>query len=86
MPVDRELAYESIKQADPELYGIYARLKHSGLKAEEVREHIDSFYKLIQFELFNVALDYLEASGFIEIKNDYENKQVMYRRNRVQNW
>jgi len=83
MPVDRKLAYESLKWIDPQVYRMYCRLKYRGMNAEEIKNEGQTFYKLHVFELINDAIDRLEAEGYVEILNDYENEQILVRKNKV---
>jgi len=46
MPVDRELAYESLKWIDPTVYRAYLRLKYREITDEEFQRDSVSFYKL----------------------------------------
>jgi len=82
MPVDRELAYESLKWIDPKVYRMYLRLRYRGL-TEEIKQDLESFYKLKIVTLLNEALDRLEARGLIEIINDYENEQILVKKNKL---
>lgn len=81
MPVDRELAYESLKWIDPKVYRLYLRLRYRGLTSGEIKQDLESFYKLKIVALLNEALDRLEARGLIKIINDYENERVLVRKN-----
>ncbi len=81
MPIDRELAYESLKWLDPKVYRMYLRLRYKGMTATQIKEENDTFYKLRMFMLVNDALDKLEAEGYVEIFNDYENEQILLRKN-----
>lgn len=45
MPVDRELAYESLKWVYPKVYRAYLRLKYRELTDEEFQKDRISFYK-----------------------------------------
>ena len=83
MPVDRELAYESLKWIDPKVYRMYLRLRYRGLTSEEIKQDLESFYKLKIVALLNEALDRLEARGLIEIINDYENEQILVKKNKL---
>ena len=83
MPVDRELAYESLKWIDPKVYRMYLRLRYRGLTSEEIKQDLESFYKLKIVALLNEALDRLEARGLIEVINDYENEQILVRKNKL---
>ena len=84
MPVDRELAYESLKWVDPAVYRMYCRLIYRGLTDEQIKKDYPNFYKLHLFTLMNDALDELEAKGLIEILNDYESEEVRVRRKDVE--
>jgi len=83
MPVDRELAYEVLKWKDPEVYRMYCRLRYRGMTAEQIKNDGQTFYRLHIFESINNALDNLEAKGYIEILNDYENEAIYIKRNKV---
>jgi len=83
MPVDRELAYESLKWIDPKVYRMYLRLRYRGLTPTEIKQDLESFYKLKIVALLNEALDRLEARGLIEIINDYENEQILVKKNKL---
>jgi len=63
MLVDRELAYEPLKWIDPKVYRMYLRLRYRGLTSEEIKQDLESFYKLKIIALLNEALDRLEARG-----------------------
>lgn len=80
MPVDRELAYETLKWIDPKVYRIYLRLRYRGMTTDQIKKEVDSFYKLHIFELVNDALDRMEAQGLIKILNDYKNEQILLRK------
>jgi len=81
MPVDRELAYESLKWIDPTVYRAYLRLKYREITDEQFQKDRISFYKLrIIAQTFDV-LDSLEQRGLIEVINDYENEQILVRKN-----
>jgi len=77
MPVDRELAYESLKKLDPKVYELYVKLKDGAITYEELK-HTDavSVYKLKLFVTVMDALDDLEQRGCITIFNDYKNRRV----------
>lgn len=77
MPVDRELAYESLKWVDPKVYRMYLRLKYRGMTPDQIKEDAESFYKLKAVAVLNDILDRLEEGGVIEIINDYENEQIL---------
>ena len=81
MPVDRELAYESLKWIDPKVYRMYLRLRHRGMTSEQVEKEAESFYKLKIVMLTNDALDKLEERGLVEIINDYESEQILVKKN-----
>lgn len=81
MPVDRELAYESLKWIEPKVYRMYLRLRYKGMTKEEIKQDAESFYKLRIFMLMNNALDRMEERGLIEIFNDYDNEQIFFRKN-----
>jgi len=78
MPVDRELAVESLKRLDEKLYNMYQKLKDA---EEYVKNDVTSFQKLQIYLLSLDALDDLESLGIIGIINDYRNKAVFVRRN-----
>jgi hypothetical protein len=78
MPVDRELAIESLKKFDERLYNMYQKLRDV---EEYVKRDITTFQKLHLYLLSLDALDDLERLGFVEIINDYGNKTVLLRRN-----
>jgi hypothetical protein len=78
MPVDRELAIESLKKVDENLYKMYRKLKDV---ENYVKSDITTFQKLCIYLLSLDALNDLEKSGFVEIINDYEKKAVFLKRN-----
>jgi len=78
MPVDRDLAIESLKRVDVKLYNMYQRLKDV---EEYVKNDITTFQKLRIYLLSLDALDDLEKNGVVEIINDYKNKAVLLKRN-----
>jgi len=78
MPVDRELAVESLKRLDEKLYNMYQKLKDA---EEYIKNDTTTFQKLQLYLLSLDALDDLESLGIIEIINDYRNKAVFVRRN-----
>ena len=80
MPVDRELAYESLKWIDPKVYKMYLRLRYRGVTNEQIKNETESFYKLRIFMLINDALDRMEEQGLIDIINDYKNEQIILRK------
>ena len=81
MPIDRELAYESLKWIKPKVYRLYLRLRYRGMTKEQIKQDAESFYKLRIFMLVNGALDRMEETGLIEIHNDYDNEQILFRKN-----
>jgi len=81
MPVDRELAYECLKWADPKVYKMYLTLRYRGMSPEQIEKDAESFHRLKVFALLNEELDRLEANGRIEIINDYENEQILVKNN-----
>jgi len=80
MPVDRELAIESLKRLDAKLYDMHRKLKEV---EDYVRNDMATFQKLRIYLLSLDALDDLERIGAIEIINDYENKTVLLKRNQI---
>lgn len=80
MPIDRELAYESLKWTHPKVYRMYLRLRYRGMTTEQIKNEVDSFYKLHIHELVNDALDRMEAQGLVQIMNDYKNEQILLRK------
>ena len=82
MPVDRDLAYESLKWVDPKVYRIYCKLRYGGMAPREFNGDSESFRKLYLTEKLNDALDMLEAKGRIEVLNDYDNEQILFKKNR----
>lgn len=81
MPIDRELAYESLKWINPKVYRMYLRLRYRGMTSEQIRKDAESFWKLKIVMLMNDTLDRLEDRGIIEIINDYENEQILVKKN-----
>ena len=81
MPVDRDLAYESMKWIDPKVYRAYLRLKYREITDEEFQKDRISFYKLRIIAQTLDVVDSLEQRGLIEIINDYENERILVRRN-----
>jgi len=78
MPVDRELAIESLKRLDEKLYNMYKKLKDV---EDYVINDMTTFQKLRIYLLSLDALDDLEKIGVVEIINDYEKKVVLLKRN-----
>ncbi len=72
-----------MKHFEPELYKIYLGLKHVGITGHEMEHRVDDVYKLVLYTDFIRALDELEATGHIEILNDYQNKLVAVKRNDI---
>jgi hypothetical protein len=83
MPVDRELAYECLKWADPKVYKMYLNLRYRVMTPEQVEKDPQSFYKLKMLALLNDTLDELEERGVIEITNDYVNERILVKENQV---
>jgi hypothetical protein len=77
MPVDKELAYESLKWVDPKTYRAYLRIKYREISDEEFKRDIASFYKLWYVANTLEVLDSLEQRGFLEVFNDYDNERVL---------
>jgi hypothetical protein len=85
MPVDRELAYESLKWIDPKVYRAYMRVKYREITEEEFKRDSVSYSALrLVAETFDV-LDSLEQRGLVEIFNDYQNERIMVRLNNQYN-
>jgi hypothetical protein len=61
MPVDRDLAYESLKWAEPKVYRLYLRLRYRAMTEEQTKQDAESFYKLWIFRFVNDALDRMEG-------------------------
>jgi len=80
MPVDRELAIESLKRLDTKLYDMHRKLKEV---EDYVKNDIATFQKLRIYLLSLDALDNLEAAGLIQVINDYENKTILLKRNQT---
>ena len=81
MPVDRDLAYESLKWVEPEVYRIYCKLRYVGMDPREINGYTESVRKFYLTEKLNDALDMLEAKGHITILNDYQNELILYTKN-----
>lgn len=81
MPIDRELAYESLKWIDPKVYRMYLRLRYREMTPEQVEKDAESLFKLKMIAITNDVLDRLEERGQIEIINDYENEQILVKKN-----
>lgn len=84
IPVDRELAYESLKWIDPKVYRAYLRLKYREITDEEFQKDRISFYKLRIIAQTLDVVDSLEQRGLVEIINDYENERILVRKNQHQ--
>jgi hypothetical protein len=80
MPVDRELAIESLRRLDQKLYDMYCRMKDV---EDYVKADVETFRKLQIYLLSLDAMDELEKLGVVKIVNDYENKAVLLRKNYV---
>ena len=78
MPVDRELAAETLKRFDEGLYALYRKIQDLD---DYVKKDPESYGKLQVYLLSLEALDDLERTGAIEIVNDYEHGAI-YVRNR----
>jgi hypothetical protein len=77
MPVDRELAIESVKRVDEKLYNMYYRMKD----LEDYVKNDARTFERLRLYLFSLdALDDLERTGAIEIINDYDKNAVLVRR------
>ena len=81
MPVDRELAYESLKWIDPKVYRMYLRLRYREMTSEQVEKDAESLFKLKMIAITNDVLDKLEERGLVEITNDYDNEQILVTKN-----
>jgi len=77
MPVDRELAIESLKKLDTKLYNMHRKLKEV---EDYVKNDMATFQKLRIYLLSLEALDDLERIGVVEIINDYDKEAVLLRR------
>jgi len=80
MPVDRELAIESLKRLDQKVYNMYHRMKEL---EDYLKSDVETSQKLHIYLLSLDAMDELERQGIVEIINDYQNKAVLLRRNYV---
>jgi hypothetical protein len=81
MPVDRELAYESLKWVDQKAYRAYMRLRYREIKEEELQRDSASYQKLQLLAQTLEVVDSLEQRGLIEVLNDYENERILVRPN-----
>lgn len=79
MPVDRELAIETLKRFDERLYTLYKKLQDID---DYVKNDPECYGKLQVYLLSLETLDDLEKTGVIEIVNDHENGAIYVRRNR----
>ena len=77
MPVDIELAVESLKKFDKELYEMYTRIREV---AEYVENNPRTFEKLRLYLLSLRAINDLEKIGIIEVINDYKRRTVYIKR------
>ncbi len=81
MPVDRRIAYESLKWMDPDVFEVYVKVRDKRLTDdEEIERSKDGIEKLWLYNNFLNALDNLESLGEIEIWNDYEHDEVRFRK------
>jgi hypothetical protein len=78
VPVDRQLAIESLKRLDEGLYNIYRKVQDL---EDYVRKDPESFGKLQLYLLSLDVLDKMERRGIVEIINDYENNTIYVKRN-----
>lgn len=76
MPVDRELAFEYLKDLEPKVYEIYLGLKHVGINSRDIEKRIDDVHKLILYSDFVLAMDELESDGVLKITNDYGTGEI----------
>lgn len=77
MPVDMELAIESLKKFDKELYEMYMKIKEV---ADYVENNPYTFEKLRLYLLSLSAINDLEKIGIIEVVNDYKRRTVYIKR------
>ena len=80
MPVDIELMFEELKWIDPRVYRMFCRLKHRGMTDEQLRNEKETLSNVMYALNGAVYLNDLEASGRVDIYNDYENERVVVRR------
>ena len=80
VPVDIELMFEELKWIDPRVYRMFCRLKYRGMTGEQLRNEKETFSNVRYALNGAVYLNDLEASGHIDIYNDYENERVVVRR------
>jgi hypothetical protein len=78
MPVDRQLAIESLKRLDNGLYEMYRKVQDV---EDYVKKDLISYQKLQLYLLSLDALDDLEDMGVVKIINDYQKKAVYVKRN-----
>jgi hypothetical protein len=81
MPVDRELAYESLKWEDPQVYRAYLRIKYREITKEEFEKDRDTFYRVYLTEQLFDSLDSAEQTGMVEIYNDHKNERILVKVN-----
>jgi hypothetical protein len=60
MPVDRELAYESLEWADPQIYRAYLRMRYRNITEEEFEKDRDSLCKVYLTQKIFDSLDSAE--------------------------
>jgi len=80
VPVDIELMFEELKWIDPRVYRMFCRLKYRGMTGEQLRNEKETFSNVRYALNGAVYLNDLEASGHVDIYNDYENERVVVRR------
>lgn len=80
MPIDRELAFETLRRKHPEVYELYTKLRDKGAPYEEIENNIDVVDKLNLFLITWNVLDDMEQKGRIAIYNDYEGKRIILKK------
>ncbi len=80
MPVDLELAAESIRYKEPKLYKMFLKFINDGVTPEEIKDDSKTYTKLGIFLEAVRVLDGMEDMGVMSIYNDYKNKKVVVAR------
>jgi len=80
MPIDQDLAIETLKRKHPDVYQLYIRLRDEGMTYHEIEQDVNALQKLNLFLITWNVLDDMEQKGRIAIYNDYKNKRIVLKK------